>query len=66
MDSSGRYVENASKDICPQNLPISKLVSMYINIAQADFIKFPSDRELPADSFLFAIMSKNFPCSYVE
>ena len=65
-DGSGKYVENTNKDVCPQNLPISKLVSLYLSVARADFMKFPEDREMSADSFFFGIMATSFPCTKMD
>jgi hypothetical protein len=62
-DSSGRFVAKAKTDFCiPDSLPLSQSVTIYESTAQADFVKFPEDRAMPAISLLAAAMLHHFPC----
>jgi hypothetical protein len=62
-DTSGIFQERKEKSFCVPEGMSSTAMELVVKMKMGeDLAVFPKDRELPAVSFVLAIITKNFPC----
>lgn len=62
-DKSGHFVESKEKHFCvPEGLSSSAMEVTIKMKMGSDLALFPQDRDMPAVSFVTAVISKEFPC----
>lgn len=64
---SNKLQESKSKTFCvPDGLPKDTMVSHVMKMMKWDLANYPEDRNMPAISFIAAVIVKDFPCKRTQ
>jgi hypothetical protein len=63
QDKAGNFQEAKEKQFCVPDGLTSSAMELTIKLSMGgDLVLFPQDRDLPAVSFITAVIAKRFPC----